>query len=562
MTPAPAPMAAAPRTRLIWIPIAGVGLVLGLLALASTRAGSLDDAFVVLTYARRLAEAGDFVYNAGEGPLDGFTSLLDVLLKAAVLALAPGDGVRTLWLTTGVLYLAALGSIAAVGARLGSPPGGSPSGASVSAALALVLCPGLAEGTAYMLETPLYLALLAPAALVLPGPRPGGWGPELRAAALALALVLARPEGAPVAAVLMAGRAWPPGPGRWRAPAVLALGLAAYLAWRLALFGYWAPNSYYAKTASSRHHELLDGLAYLGAFLTGGGQGAGWKGLVGALVGWGVVGATLLGPLAARALPPLETPSRRRAACLAGATLAALGAVLVSGGDAYPGRRLLAPVALLALLLAAQVAGAAAGRARALAIGLLLALAGLRAAEVLPGAGSKLAALARAPRGEEDFACERAAARWLARLGPRPRVAHRHFQALKFFAPELHVVDLTGLNDRAIAHAPVSGPVRFGREGLDQALERGVEVIHLHHERWSPIALGRYPLSAVLADPDLARATLGEPLPADPLLPTLLRDYRTATLLDACGPGAHVNLLVRADWARGVADQGLLVGEP
>ena len=82
-----------------------IGLT-GLLALASAHPGSTDDAIILLVQSRSLLGGSGWEVQTGQGPVESVTSLLDLGLKAVVLALASENGVTTLWRTTGVPYLA------------------------------------------------------------------------------------------------------------------------------------------------------------------------------------------------------------------------------------------------------------------------------------------------------------------------------------------------------------------------------------------------------------------------------------------------------------------------
>ncbi len=537
-------------------------LVLAALALAGAQAGSIDDAFILAIYARNLAQGGEFAYRLGQPALDGFTSLGDLLLKSGALLLAPGDALRTMWVTTTVTYLLAV--LMGVTAALCLAGGRAPRVGAL-AALAVTLTPGLAEGSAYLLGTPLYLALLALAAILFCECWQGaGRATEPALGALALALVIARPEGAPVAMTLLALRAArAPRPNRsWLALVLFLVGLAAYLGWRTAVFGYWAPNSYYAKTSATRWNEVRDGLSYLWAFVTGEfvlpasrlGRGLG-AGVGAALLGW-----VFLAPLVVRRSSFSQAKDWRQATALWAAATAAMLTVVWSGGDCYRGARFLAPMSLLALLSAAVVASGARGPARVAALALLAGVLCLRTAEVLPGAGDKFAAMSQGGLSERDFVCERELAERLADALPEGRMAQRHLQSAAYFAPALELLDLTGINHREIAHRPETGPVRFGRNALDVALAEDVELIHLHHLPLLGAPAAEHRLNELLARPDLGLLLLGDPLPTGELAAELARRYRTASL-EVCGPGRWFNCLVRADLAPALRRAGFLVAD-
>jgi len=529
-------------------------LLLGWLALGRAQAGSTDDLFVVLVYARNLLAEGSFTHQAGGVTLDGFTSLLDLLLKTAALALAgSGDALRAAWTAETLCYLAALalGGIAAVRLSGGRPWLG------VLGALALAVAPGLAEGTSYLLETPLFLALLAAAALAC-APS-AGRGREVALLAIAAALAATRPEGIPLALLLLLLPRWGWRRRWWRTPAAFLLLVVLYLAWRTTLFGSWAPNSYHAKTSDLLTHELSDGLRYVGDFLAGASD-AGMRSGPSRLLPLALVGWILIAPLVAAMARREGAPDagRARARALAWCAPAALAIVVLSGGDPYRGARLLAPALWLGLLGAVALAARARGAWRLFPLATLLVTLAVRTAEVVPGG------LARpAPLGERHFALE---ARALERLeGALPQgalLAMRHLQMAAYFAPELAILDLTGLNDRTIAHSPAPGPVRFGRTSLQPALEARAAALHLHHSPFSDTVLARQSLEGLLAGSPALRATLGDPLPGGDAAARLAEGYRTATLLDAGGGGRHFNLLIRADLTGAVEAAGFLVGPP
>jgi len=381
---------------------------------------------------------------------------------------------------------------------------------------------------------------------------------------LALALVIARPEGLPVAVVLLALRAGR-GTGErrpWLALVIFLAGLATYLAWRITLFGYWAPNSYYAKTSASRWNEVWDGLTYVWAFVSGESVDSGSRlarGL-GAGVGAALVGWVVLAPLLVRRGAFVQARNWRQATALWAAATAALCAVVWSGGDCYRGARFLAPMSLLALLSAVPVATGARGPARVIALALLASVLGLRTAQVAPDAGHKLAAVLGGGLSERDFVCERELAERLANALPDGRLAQRHLQSAAYFARGLTVLDLTGINHREIAHRSEPGPVHFGRDALDVALAENVELIHLHHLPFVGAPAAEYRLDELLARPELGHVLLGEPLPTGELAVELARRYRTASL-EACGPGRWFNCLVRADLAEPLRRAGFVVSD-
>ena len=67
--------------QLLWV--AGAGVVATLHALRVFQTTISDDAYILYRYAAHLACGHGLVWNVGEAPIEGFTSLLDVLGLAA-----------------------------------------------------------------------------------------------------------------------------------------------------------------------------------------------------------------------------------------------------------------------------------------------------------------------------------------------------------------------------------------------------------------------------------------------------------------------------------------------
>ena len=523
-----------------------LALVAGTSALATARPGSSDDAFVLLVYAREWRDRAVLAFDPTQGPLDGFTSFLDLALKTAALSLWPSDPVRTLWAFTGAAYLASLVALAWACGRFARGAPRTPPIAHALAVGALALAPGLAEGSSYQLETPLLALLIAIASVALPV-SPGNALREAGAVLLGLALVATRPEALPVVAALLAarGRRSRLGVGGRAFAAWLLATCGAWVAHRIA-FGAWAPNAFYAKRSSSWGLELRDGLRYVADACAG--EGAGRTSIAAALAAC----AGLAGPVLVALAPPgtfAQRDHERRARAAALAAGVALGAVVLSGGDGYAGLRLLAPVFLWALLALAQLALLGRGAWRRAALVLLACVLAARAVEVAPAVPLRLAAWRAAAWRTEDFACEREVARTLATALGDESLAHRHFQQARWFAPELAVVDLSGLNDREIAHTPTPGPVAFGRSSLAPALRRGAGAILLSVAPVASERLSDRPLRQTLADEARSARLVGAPAPEAPLVPELCARFRAATLPDVCGPGTYLNVLVRADLA-------------
>ncbi|MEO2162498.1 MAG: hypothetical protein ABGY29_08235 [bacterium] len=542
-----------PSSALGWA-LATAGILLaGVLALASTQPGSTDDAFVLLVQARGLLGGAGWEVQVGEGAVESVTSLLDLALKAVALGLSPASGETTLWRTNVALYLALLAACALV------PKGGGRWGVAVGA---LVLCPGLAEGASYMLETPLYLALLLWAAHVVLRRAEGFW-PEVTAAVAASSLLLARPEGVVVAGVFLAGRArMVTGASRWRPALAVAAVAGALLAWRLMTFGTWAPNSFFAKRSDSSLNELMDGVNYVVASVMHSGR----PGPLPEVTVWLSVAPLLLialaGPWIASRRPDGEPGLRL--AVLAWATTASLLAVVVSGGDGYRGLRLLAPVFWLSTLTLVELSGSSCRRSGVWGASLLAVVFGARLVEVLPNAGSKLEDVARAVGAETpwDSRPQEALATGLELALSGEVIAHRHSQAMKYYAPSLRVMDMTGLTQPTIAHQSAPGPVGFGRDALSWALEQGVGAIHLDALSFRGNPAHLHDLGALAKNPKVWEEILGPDVPQGATLAQLVQDYRCASLSGVAGPGTWANCLIRIDLAQDFRAAGFDVYGP
>jgi len=103
-----------------------------------------------------------------------------------------------------------------------------------------------------------------------------------------------------------------------------------------------------------------------------------------------------------------------------------------------------------------------------------------------------------------SFACDREVAQKLALTVGAGVAAQTDYQRLKYFADDLYVRDLTGLNDRRIAHTVVADPVRWGKLDLLDAANTAPDVLVLgHHIGIHETPMGPHPLNEVFAKPEL-----------------------------------------------------------
>jgi hypothetical protein len=533
---------------------ASVGLALA--SLARARPATVDDAFIVLVYARHLLGSGRLYWNLGEGPLDGFTSPLDLLVRTVGLGVGGTDPVLTSWWTClGYLVLACLAAVwlCARVAR-GPDPGATPRRWTLLCALlgALVIAGSrcVAVGTAFLLETPLFLALalaLVGVLLAQPRSRPG----LLLLAGLLIAVPAARPEGLALASLgavfhVVTRRRELPRARLLAAPLALAGAVALWGAWHLAVFGCLAPNTYYAKRSASLLWELRDGLQYV------------WAHEREPILGLQLLCA-LLAPLPLWRRLGLPAAARRGCALVGLGAVASLAVVVWGGGDGYPGGRFLAVPAALGTV-ALVLAAAQLPHPRRLVPAALLVL---LAAGQLWDTGMDLATgrateAAFWPLRERHFAPHREVAERLAAIFPGGTVAQSDYQRVKYFADGLRVVDLHGLNDRRIAHERVDGQVVFGKFRHQHGIDAAAEVwIYGHKSLFNRVPLAGFSMQRVMHDPAVY----------EPLVGYGVRRQQAAAMramyLPASLPsgGQFFNFLVRRDVAARAAAAGVLVGE-
>lgn len=497
---------------------------------------NVDDSFIVATYVRHWVTDGALYWNAGQGPVEGFTSLLDLLLKSALVRASSTDIVRVSWWLALVGHL---GTALAVYAFAWRAAAGAPRARRLATALlggtAVATCLALARSANGMLETPLYALLVALAACTLAPLRDVSAAATAGTALLGVLLVMVRPEGL-VPALAFAGYhavRLRTRPLRAATPLLaVALALALLLAWRAATFGQLAPNSYFAKTSASRWREIVDGARYV--------LSTPWLALV-------------LSPLPWLAARWPDAADGRFFALLALLALGLTGVVVFAGGDCYPGARFLAVPALLALA-AWTWAGARLARQRRVALAFVSGLLLLQLAAHALASPAKIASLRwLTPNHSNNFGEPRYLAERLAAL--HTDVGQSDFQALKFFADAMLVHDLHGINDARIARMPVAGSVRFGKFTTDVARERSPGILILGWELLHTAPLAARDLAALPDDPEACATLLGE-FPCEPAVATFASLYRPASL-PLCG--RYYNFLVRNDVAERAARAGIWV---
>jgi hypothetical protein len=262
-----------------WLVALAAVLALALFLAFSAASGGpgfpLDDGWIHQTYARNLAAYGEWAFVPGT-PSAGSTSPLWTLLLVPAYLLSLPPLAWTYLLGTAILIWVGWAAMALWQALW--PEAGRAWLPGLATALSWPLVWAAGSGMETLLFAALGLSLCALYAKA--GPQRALW--------LGLgagALILVRPEGVLLLALLVAGLA---SQRAWRALLLLLLlallPLLPYFALNVALSGQWWPNTLYAKQAEYRV-LLQDPLWRRGLrlfFLSAGGPETGWRGMSGA----------------------------------------------------------------------------------------------------------------------------------------------------------------------------------------------------------------------------------------------------------------------------------------
>lgn len=447
--PAPRAGGRARRAAPSWIAvaaIAGAGVIILVVHALRYPPYLVDDAYISLRYAQRLLAGHGLTWTDGEH-VEGYSNLLWLLACAGLGALGVGlvDAARSLGLAT----MSAALVIVVIAARASSPGSLLPAAAG---ALALALSPSVAYWATAGLEQPLVAALLAGAAVLSFGlvegqaPAPLRWRDALKPGIPLGLLCLTRPDGPLFALVGGAGIAVfrARGGDGWRAlvrvGAVPALAVLGQLAFRLAYYGDWIPNTARVKVALTSRRLLV-----------------GLDSIERALLPLGILWLATLLAVGVTVVDP-----RRRARI--GLVLFLLGAwtayVVVAGGDPMHLHRLLVPSVILMVLLLVETLAWTVGRGD-----------GWRVAAWV---GAGLAIALHTVAGQVDLSNRNALivrppVTWRRvvignvlrqAFGPqRPLLAVDSAGIMPYYS-QLPALDMLGLNDRYLAtHRPAS----FGR---------------------------------------------------------------------------------------------------
>ena len=447
----------------------GLALAAALLAVHALSLGyESDDAYISYRYARNLLDGHGLVYNVGER-VEGYTNFLWTVLLAGIDGLLPGEHLPAIGTALGLVFGCA--TVVLVG-LFGRAIAGGDTPRALIAPILLAADSSFAAWCTGGLEGPMFAFLVAAAGFAYF--RGGRLAPFL----LALAS-LTRPEGALLFAVTAAvelarrrGRVVEV--LRWSVP-FLAVAVPYFLA-RWAYYEWPLPNTFYAKVGGGID-TWKRGVRYLAGFL--------------ATHGW------FLAVVAA--LPLLRRPVERWVVHV-GALLAAYAIYLVAvGGDGLHAHRFCTYLAPLLYLLAQEGLVQALGRApKAILAAITVLAVALVAQTSVRHFASPESGRWTEPKSEVTFPDptrgyrffdnyfverQRIAAAWLEANAPQGAVIAATPAGSIAYHSSHPVIDMLGLTDEHIAHAPVEamGRRRAGHEKGDGAyvLSRKPEYILL-----------------------------------------------------------------------------------
>jgi arabinofuranosyltransferase len=339
-----------------------LGVLLATVLFRETYIG-VDDANITMVYARNLAAGHGFVYNIGGERVEGFTSLLYVLIMAGVFAVSSTPELHVLAVCVLLVTASVFFPLTAIRAFAQKRDGESAGVRPVELAMiawAVGSAAFIVWTTVSLMDTALWAFMWSCAVSVVLWELGNSPSRRLRLgvmSAVALLFPLARPEGfaAAPACLVMYAFARRLHCTTWRdvAPAVLVPGAAFLLAvgsvtgFRLAYFGFPLPNTYYAKVSPSVVYRIQTGTEYFAQFVAT--QPLLMALVLGTIAAGILLNARLAGSVLRRGREAADPDSRQvalRAAQFTAGVLAVVGLLLpvYGGGDHFAGFRFYQPI--------------------------------------------------------------------------------------------------------------------------------------------------------------------------------------------------------------------------
>ncbi len=440
--------------------------------------GLIDDAYISLRYADNLAAGLGLVFNPGER-VEGYSNFLWTILLAlgirigfdgAAVAIVAGLG-------TGVVAMLAAGGLQR--RHLQDPPDHILAalpielGIAVSGSFACYIASGLETGlfsVLLLLNARFFLASWERAGLLIP-------------ASLCLALAsLTRPETPALflfhlAFLLISAPQDRDSQIRRRLAfftiPYLAV-LIGFLLWRHGYYGYWLPNTYYAKMGGLSLGLIQSGVTYAWTFMLRSG---------------------LLAVVLFLATVPAFR-RRRENLYLLGFVAAYIAVIVLEGGDHMAQFRFFAPLIPFVIMLYGQAVshaarlmltqGDASGLARRIGVSLAVVVISVLASWSI-GRSPGLHGMSEHQRAKHEVVLARQWSdfgRWLRHNSdPGDAVALLPIGAISYYSGR-PIIDMLGLTDEYIAHLPIeTGQGYTGHEKFDNqyVLDRNPRFILAHH---------------------------------------------------------------------------------
>jgi hypothetical protein len=435
-----------------------------------------DDAYISYRYARNLADGVGLVWNPGEH-VEGYSNFLWVGILAGLNKLGADIVESGRWLGYALAIVAGLGAYVLSRDLLEGEAGRV---AGLVAALLLAASGSWSLWATGGLEAPLFAVLTLGAVLLHVREREWRWPP---ASGVVWAFVsMTRPDGILLAGISLAfklvdGVAAARGARAHGMRAVrefawllvFVLSFAAifgpYYLWRYDYYGWFFPNTYYAKVGTGLD-QYDRGVRYLMSFLE---QTGGWM--------------LLIAPVAI-AFAPLR---RARASYVFTLIVAWLGYVVYIGGDSLLRFRFFAPIlplffalitaSVAALIAAAHIDVTVRQRTKEAIAG--LAVLGALAFVLYPTVTDSTSIV-----GERRAVADRAEiGRWLREDTPGDTVVAAVPVGAIAYESQRDIIDMLGINDEHIAHRDIElGEFAAGHEKYDSdyVLDRRPDIIILY----------------------------------------------------------------------------------
>jgi hypothetical protein len=458
--------------------------------------GPSDDTYIVFIYARNFLENFGLYFNVQDGPVDGFTSLLDVFVKCFLYLIDPNRAY--LWASISAAFISTLIPVLIFLMLFNRTKVGIDKVILIFGALLFGTHHIIHSLTANPLETP-HFVLFGTAYIMAFGlskPSCSRFDVTL-ITSLGILWLLARPEA--MALMVVAQFAYYL-VHRQVHPSVkpTLIFIVGYIAWRYYMFGHWAPNTYYAKRSDYFWNEVLDGYSFLRSHLSNL-QITVPLALATAIVSWLII-------FRARIV-------RSDLVCLtfvSGST-AVIGALMTvpSGGDSYVSNpRFLALQVTLSVVCALSFA---------LNFRRLNFLVGLT---LLAALGIKLYHGWPMMRWNAPFTiyndlnvvlsdhyrenqCDAELAAILSSKFPNKKIGQTDFQKLKYMANDLWVIDLHGLNDQEVAHSSFPIQNLWGKFNWSTVTMKDVDLVFVSFDFRQPYSVEGVNPSEVMTNEQL-----------------------------------------------------------